>query len=342
MRHGRGAGRGTPAYVDVPIAADESIRRAADPYRVRDLEAADIAVLKVQPLGGVRACLRIAEDIGLPMVVSSALETSVGLAAGVALAAALPELEYACGPRDRAACWPTTWPTHRLAPVDGYVPVRRPDGLRGAPRPLRGEPRAGGALAGPAGRGTRRGPGSVLVTLHRAGPGRRPALRRGRGPRGRASRPARATPRWRSRRTTPRPPACVRLHTRIDERSAGFLALGLTKVGSQAAVICTSGTAVANLHPAMLEAAHAGVRLVAVTADRPARLRGTGANQTTDQVGIFGPLVPYVDLGPGDAAVARTALGLGDGPLHLNVQLDDPLVPRDRWTSPPRWSRKAR
>jgi O-succinylbenzoate synthase len=83
--------------VDVPIAADESIRRAADPYRVRDLEAADIAVLKVQPLGGVRACLRIAEDIGLPVVVSSALETSVGIAAGVALAAALPELPYACG-----------------------------------------------------------------------------------------------------------------------------------------------------------------------------------------------------------------------------------------------------
>ena len=81
----------------MPIAADESIRRAADPYRVRDLEAADVAVLKVQPLGGVRACLRIAEDIGLPVVVSSALETSVGIAAGVALAAALPELPYACG-----------------------------------------------------------------------------------------------------------------------------------------------------------------------------------------------------------------------------------------------------
>ncbi len=123
----------------------------------------------------------------------------------------------------------------------------------------------------------------------------------------------------------------VRLHTRIDERSAAFLALGLTKVGSQAAVICTSGTAVANLHPAMLEAAHAGVRLLAVTADRPARLRGTGANQTTDQVGIFGPLVPYVDLGPDDADVARTALLLGGGPLHVNVQLDDPLVPAETW-----------
>jgi O-succinylbenzoate synthase len=111
--------------VDVPIAADESIRRAADPYRVRELDAADVAVLKVQPLGGVRACLRIAEDIGLPVVVSSALETSVGIAAGVALAAALPELPYACGlatvqllERDIV--------TEPLLPVDGALPVRVP------------------------------------------------------------------------------------------------------------------------------------------------------------------------------------------------------------------------
>ncbi len=81
----------------MPIAADESIRRAADPMRVVELEAADIAVLKVAPLGGVHACLRIAEQIGLPVVVSSAVETSIGLAAGLALAAALPELPYACG-----------------------------------------------------------------------------------------------------------------------------------------------------------------------------------------------------------------------------------------------------
>jgi len=111
--------------VGVPIAADESIRRAADPYRVRDLEAADVAVLKVQPLGGVRACLRIAEDIGLPVVVSSALETSVGIAAGVALAAALPELRYACGLAtvqlltDDVAAAP-------LLPVDGALPVGVP------------------------------------------------------------------------------------------------------------------------------------------------------------------------------------------------------------------------
>ena len=112
--------------VDVPVAADESIRRAEDPYRVRDLHAADVAVLKVQPLGGVRACLRIAEDIGLPVVVSSALETSVGIAAGVALAAALPELPYACGLAtvqllsDDVAVEP-------LLPRDGALPVVRPE-----------------------------------------------------------------------------------------------------------------------------------------------------------------------------------------------------------------------
>lgn len=81
----------------VPIAADESIRQTADPLRVQRADAADIVVLKVQPLGGVRACLKLAEQIDLPVVVSSALETSIGLAAGVALAAALPDLQFACG-----------------------------------------------------------------------------------------------------------------------------------------------------------------------------------------------------------------------------------------------------
>ena len=83
--------------IAVPIAADESIRRSGDPERVVALNAADIAVLKVQPLGGVRRCLELAERLGLPVVVSSALESSVGLRAGLALAAALPELPYACG-----------------------------------------------------------------------------------------------------------------------------------------------------------------------------------------------------------------------------------------------------
>lgn len=112
--------------VSVPIAADESIRRAEDPYRVRDLEAADIAVLKVQPLGGVRACLRIAEDIGLPVVVSSAIESSVGIAAGVALAAALPELHHASG---LATVQMLTGDVvaEPLLPIDGMLAVTRPD-----------------------------------------------------------------------------------------------------------------------------------------------------------------------------------------------------------------------
>ncbi|GAA3524620.1 o-succinylbenzoate synthase [Nocardioides daeguensis] len=111
--------------VGVPIAADESIRRAEDPYRVRELEAADIAVLKVQPLGGVRACLEIAERIGLPVVVSSALETSVGIAAGVALAAALPELPYACG-LATVQMLTDDVVSEPLLPVDGALPVVRP------------------------------------------------------------------------------------------------------------------------------------------------------------------------------------------------------------------------
>lgn len=81
----------------VAIAADESIRRAADPHRVKELAAADVVVLKVQPLGGVTNCLRLAAELDLPVVVSSAVETSIGLAAGLALAAALPGLDRACG-----------------------------------------------------------------------------------------------------------------------------------------------------------------------------------------------------------------------------------------------------
>lgn len=83
--------------VNVPIAADESIRRARDPYRVKALEAADVIVVKNQPLGGVRRALAIVSELGLPAVVSSALESAVGIRAGLAFAAALDELPYACG-----------------------------------------------------------------------------------------------------------------------------------------------------------------------------------------------------------------------------------------------------
>lgn len=83
--------------VDVPVAADESIRKAEDPLEVARLRAADVIVVKVAPLGGVASALRVVEQCGLPAVVSSAIDSSVGLRAGVALAAALPELHHACG-----------------------------------------------------------------------------------------------------------------------------------------------------------------------------------------------------------------------------------------------------
>jgi o-succinylbenzoate synthase len=116
--------------IDVRIAADEVVRRSADPLRVDLRDACDVVVLKVQPLGGVRAALKVAEAHGLPCVVSSALESSVGIAAGVALAAALPELPFACG-LATVALFTDDVTSSPLLPVDGALPVTRvqPDRL---------------------------------------------------------------------------------------------------------------------------------------------------------------------------------------------------------------------
>lgn len=133
----------------------------------------------------------------------------------------------------------------------------------------------------------------------------------------------------------------LRLHVRIDERGAGFLAVGLAHGSGRAVPVCTtSGTAVANLHPAVLEAAHAGVPVIALTADRPAALVGTGASQTVDQTGIFGGAVRLAVTGATDdrrvraqvgrvLAAATGALGGPPGPVHLNVPFTEPLVPGD-------------
>jgi O-succinylbenzoate synthase len=110
--------------VDVRLAADESVRTAADPLRVAGLEAADIVVVKVQPLGGVHRALEVIDAAGLPAVVSSALETSVGLAAGVALAAAMPHLPFACG-LGTATLLQADVTDRPLTPTDGHVEVRR-------------------------------------------------------------------------------------------------------------------------------------------------------------------------------------------------------------------------
>ncbi|MEE6282565.1 2-succinyl-5-enolpyruvyl-6-hydroxy-3-cyclohexene-1-carboxylic-acid synthase [Georgenia sp. MJ170] len=141
----------------------------------------------------------------------------------------------------------------------------------------------------------------------------------------------------------------LRLHVRIDERVAGFVALGLARAAREpVAVVTTSGTAVANLHPAVLEASHSGVPLILVTADRPHEMRSTGANQTTDQVGIFGRACRWqadVPAGTEPDAVAQvvvralaaaTGARSGDpGPVHLNVALRDPLVPAAPWQAGP-------
>lgn len=108
--------------VNVRIAADESIRRAEDPLKVAVSGAADVAVLKVAPLGGVRRALEVAEACGLPCVVSSAVESSVGLAAGLALAGALPELDFACG-LGTISLLSDDVATIPLSPVDGELPV---------------------------------------------------------------------------------------------------------------------------------------------------------------------------------------------------------------------------
>lgn len=150
----------------------------------------------------------------------------------------------------------------------------------------------------------------------------------------------------------------VRLHVRVDERSAGFLALGLARAAvvdgdpRPIAVVTTSGTAVANLHPAVLEAHHAGVPLLLLTADRPHELRGTGANQTTVQPGIFGPAtrleadVPAPSGRPGEdrdlrhlvsrAVAAALGTRTGDpGPVHVDLAYREPLTPGpELWPQP--------
>lgn len=110
--------------LQVPIAADESVRKAADPLAVARAGAADVVIVKAQPLGGIRNALAILEQAGLPAVVSSALDTSVGLAMGAFLAAALPTQDFDCG-LGTAALLAADVVTEPLIPVDGMIPVRR-------------------------------------------------------------------------------------------------------------------------------------------------------------------------------------------------------------------------
>ncbi|GLU45779.1 2-succinyl-5-enolpyruvyl-6-hydroxy-3-cyclohexene-1-carboxylic-acid synthase [Nocardiopsis ansamitocini] len=142
----------------------------------------------------------------------------------------------------------------------------------------------------------------------------------------------------------------IRVHVRVDERSAAFLALGLARVSRRAvALVCTSGTAAANFHPAVLEADESGVGLLVLTADRPPELRGTGANQTVDQIGLYGSAVrSFTEVGVPEPVVGMVAYwrslacrawtatrGSRPGPVHLNLAFRDPLVPDAEGAGPP-------
>ena len=127
----------------------------------------------------------------------------------------------------------------------------------------------------------------------------------------------------------------IKLHVRIDERTAAFFALGIAKASGRAVpIVCTSGTAVANYHPAVLEASHTNLPLLVLTADRPASLRKTGANQTTEQARIFGKAVRYFADVSGSVYPMELPLNsLQSGPVHLNIQFEEPLIgdKSDNW-----------
>ena len=120
----------------------------------------------------------------------------------------------------------------------------------------------------------------------------------------------------------------IKLHVRIDERTAAFFALGIAKATNRPVpIVCTSGTAVANYHPAVLEASHTNTPLLILTADRPASLRRTGANQTTEQARIFGKAVRYfADISGSVYPMELPFNSLQSGPVHLNIQFEEPLI----------------
>ena len=333
------------------MAADESVRKAEDPLKVRAAGAADIVVIKVQPLGGVRNALRVAQGCGLPVVVSSAVDSSVGLAAGVALAAALPDLPYACGLATMSLLTGDVTASP-LAESGGSLPVRRPPvdlaelaRWEADPGPWRRRALAAAEflaeVPGFRARSTRMNPSTAFATvfadeLARCGV-REVVIAPG----------SRSTPMAMAFHALDRA-GRARLHVRIDERAASFTALGMAKASRRpVAILCTSGTAAANFHPAVIEASESGMPLLVLTADRPPELRGTGASQTIDQVKLYGDAVRwYADPGAperraGAAAAWRSlacqayaqasgAAGTFPGPVHLNLPFRDPLVPDSR------------
>ena len=345
-----------------------------DPLAVARAHAADVVVLKVQPLGGVRACLELAERIGLPVVVSSALESSVGLAAGDrarggAAGAALrvrarhrPAVHGRPG-RPTRSCRSTARspsaarsPTPRLlaaaaAPDD----ARRPVAPRGSRAVERSGMMAGVTTPRPAPTRRRRRPG---CSSRRSRPS---ASRTSCSPRAPAAHRSPTRSRTPPRPTTSARPArpALRLHVRVDERSAAFLALGLVRASALGPAASRVPRARSRSSPRRARPSPtctrpssrrttAACRCSLLTADRPHELRGTGANQTTEQVGIFGGAVRLARRRArhpsgcptrratcaaivARAVAAATGARTGDpGPVHLNLAFREPLVPGRR------------
>ena len=300
-------------HIDIPVAADESIRRADDPLRVRAAGAADIVVLKVQPLGGVRAALRGGRGVrpsrrGLERGRHLGRARRRGGAGRRAPRAALcvrPGYHVAAGRR-----------RHGRPAGAGCRRAAGPPPSRGR-RPLCPLGDRPGAVAGPGGRRSPVPPGlTASAGASSVNPSTAFGLAFGDELARCGLREVVLAP---GSRSTPLAMAfcdlehhgLLRLHVRIDERSASFTALGLAKASRRpVAVLCTSGTAAANFHPAVIEADESGVPLLVLTADRPPELRGTGANQAIDQIKLYGSAVRwFCEVGVPEGAWGRSRTG---------------------------------
>lgn len=402
--------------VDVPIAADESIRRGRHPYSVISKKAADYLVVKVHPCGGISRLMEFLDGLSLPVVVSSAVDSSIGLHRGAVLAAALSDCPPACG-LGTGLMFDRDIATERVLPRNGAISVAPVDVDESLAAPAKGDlvwrwrhrlnaigsysrdfVREDGGYAPDAFRVSfARAPQAAHTPQAAHAPMETHAPKESEGDESCATLSARATvmsliaagvrdivicPGSRNAPLTyaakhAADAGLVRLHVRIDERSAAFFALGLSKAGRAhidgrqeralsgcvpVALMMTSGTAVMNMHPAIAEASHSWVPLIVVSADRPASLRGTAANQTADQVNVFGSQTRfYADIPSRLPASLRrreaseygawleamthlvgTGLryaqgfeGKDPGPMQLNVQYEAPLVENSNWRPSP-------
>ena len=329
---------------DVRIAADESVATPQEAEHAVAMEACDLATVKLSKVGGHVAALEIAER--LPVYLSSALDGPVGIAAAAHTAQALRKSGDAGVAHGLA--------TQRLFAETIAARGCELSGDHAAPTPRRRPGRRDRRCAESWRRAhTILSPGAGdsvtrrLTSTHRPNqPQHRSSLRPGRGAGPLRRAPRRNLPRLALHPTRPRPlPPTRNRGQRHPRRALGGLLRARRGAGRgtrPAVVACTSGSAAANLHPAVVEADEAGVPLIVLTADRPPELRGIGAGQTIDQLKLYGGAVRwFCEVGTHDAddaglihfrstACRAYAAARGEprpGPVHLNIAFRDPLGP---------------